>query len=227
VSEPLRIAFDRLNPPFATVRDWESSGFTVAVVRAAYEHAGMAVEAVGLDGPMAQLMWLAAGRVDGAADITDTARRRAWFVFSTYYHIEELMVFGRRDGPIWSGFRHFRGIVAVKANSYVQEYLIRHQPELRRLEVDSTEAQLEAVLQGRAQVFAATRETGMALIRAGEAPDILAEGVPFGPAPLALAAMPDDAERVIAPFNAGLDALHLSGGLERLRQQWFQGLAHA
>lgn len=223
----LRLAFDRFNPPFATVHDGEAEGFSVAVIRAAYAYSGIEVEVLGLDGPMAQIMWLAAGRADAAADITVTERRRAWFAFSAYYYVEELMVFGRKHGPIWPGFRHFRGVVAVKTNSYVQEYLIRHHPELRRLEVDSTEAQLTAVLEGRAQVFAATRETGLALIRAGEAQELLAEGVPFGPAPLAVAALPDDAQRVITPFNVGLDALQQCGELDRLRRTWLKPYAHA
>jgi putative amino-acid transport system substrate-binding protein len=223
----LRIAFDRLNPPFSTVRDWEAEGFSVSLVREALAYAGIELEVQGLDGPMAQTMWLAAGRVDAAADITVTERRRAWFAFSSYYYVEELMVFGRKGGVLWPGFRHFHGTIAVKSGSYVQEYLIRHFPTLRLLEVDSTEDELAAVLDGRAAVFAATRETGMALIQGGAAPDVLAEGTPFGPAPLALAALHGDEERVIAPFNAGLEALRESGGLDRLRVRWLSAYAHA
>src|SRR5581483_3602799 len=172
------------------------------------------------------IMWLAAGRVDAAADITVTERRRAWFAFSSFYHVEELMVFGRKGGALWPGFRHFQGLVAVKSNSYVQEYLTRHFPTVRLREVDSTEGELAAVLDGQADVFAATRETGLALIRAGEAPDLLAEGTPFGPAPLALASLASDEERVIAPFNAGLELLRQDGELDRLRSRWLSAYTH-
>jgi ABC-type amino acid transport substrate-binding protein len=222
-----RIAFDRLNPPFSTAEDWDTTGFSVSLVRDAFAHAGMEIEVVAVDGPMAQTMWLAAGRVDAAADITVTERRRTWFTFSSYYHVEELMVFGREGGALWPGFRHFHGSIAVKSGSYVQEYLIRHFPTLRLIEVDSTEGELAAVLDGRADVFAATRETGMALIGTGDAPGLLAEGTPFGPAPLALAALRDEEQRVIAPFNMGLEALRQEGGLDRLRIQWLSAYSHA
>jgi putative S-methylcysteine transport system substrate-binding protein len=188
----LRIAFDKLNPPFSTVNDEHADGFSVSLVRAALAHAGIEVDVLGMDGPMAQIMWLAAGRVDAAADITVTERRRAWFAFSSFYHVEELMVFGRKGGALWPGFRHFQGLVAVKSNSYVQEYLIRHFPTVRLREVHSTEGELTALLDGHADVFAATRETGLALIDAGEAPELLAEGTPFGPAPIALASLVGD-----------------------------------
>ena len=51
---------------------------------------------------------------------------------------------------------------------------------------------------------------------------MIPEGTPFGPAPLALAAMPDDEERVIAPFNAGLEVLVRAGDVDRLRRDWLQ-----
>jgi putative amino-acid transport system substrate-binding protein len=222
-----RIAFDRRNPPFSTTEAWETTGFSVALVRAAFAHAGIEIEVIAVDGPMAQTMWLAAGRVDAAADITVTERRRAWFAFSSYYHVEELMVFGREGGALWPGFRHFHGSIAVKSGSYVQEYLIRHFPTLRLIEVDSTDAELAAVLDGRADVLAATRETGMALIGTGEAPGLLAEGTPFGPAPLALATLRDEEQRVIEPFNTGLEALRQDGELDRLRTRWLGAYSHA
>lgn len=224
----ITVALDRLNPPFSVADSGgDLQGFSVEVIRAAYAAAGVDIDLRSVDGPMAQVMWLAAGRVDAAADITVTERRRAWFVFSTYYHVEELMIFGLRNGPLWPGFRHFAGRLAVKVNSYVQEYLVRHHPLIPLVTVDSTEAQLDAVREGKAQALAATRETGLALIAEGNAPDLIPEGAPFGPAPLALAALPDDTERAIAPFDAGLDTLHRTGELESLRRQWLRAFAHS
>ena len=227
MKDELTIAVDHLNPPFAVADGGEVSGFSVEVIRAALAHAGVGGEFRAVDGPVAQLIWLAAGRVDAAADITVTERRRAWFDFSAYYHVEELMVFTLRGGPIWPGFRDFSGKLAVKVNSYVHEYLVRHQPHIPLVTVDSTEAELEELRAGRVQGFAATRETGLALIAAGQAPDVLPSCHPFGPAPLALACLRDAGDHVLTPFNAGLDALHRSGDLERLRRAWLHAFAHA
>lgn len=223
----LVIAVDHLNPPFAFADGLDARGFSVELVRAAFGRAGIEADLRPVDGPMAQIMWLAAERVDAALDITVTERRRTWFAFSDHYHVEELMVFGLRSGPIWPGFRHFTGRLAVKVNSYVHEYLVRHYPRIPLVTVDSTESELEELRTGRVQGFAATRETGLALIREGAAADLIAEGAPFGPAPLALAARPDDAGRVIAPFNRGLDALVREGAADHLRRTWLHAFAHA
>jgi putative amino-acid transport system substrate-binding protein len=223
MTDRLTIAIDRLNPPFTVVEDGLPAGYSVDVICAALAHEGIEAEFLPVDGPMAQTIWLAAGRADAAADITVTERRRAWFAFSAHYHVEELMIFGLRHGPIWPGFRHFTGKLAVKVNSYVHEYLIRHHPHIPLVTVDSTEAELDELIAGRVQGMAATRETGLALIASGRAPDVIAEGVPFGPAPLSLAARPDDTERVIAPFDAGLAALSRGGELDRLRARWAIG----
>ncbi len=220
------ISFDHLNPPFAYMGEDQARGFSIELIRAAYAHERIDVTFAPADGPVTQLIRLAAGRADGAADITVTQRRRAWFAFSAHYHVEQLMIFGLRHGPVWPGFRHFSGKLAVKANSYVHEYLIRHHPRIPLITVESTEAEIEEVRSGRAGGFAATRETGMALIAAGQAPDVIAEGTPFGPAPLALAAMQDDDQRVIAPFNAGLDALVRAGEVDRLRAAWLIAGGH-
>lgn len=225
MTERLVVAVDRLNPPFAEGDGLEVSGFSVELIRAALAHAGIEAEFRPVDGPLAQMIWLAAGRVDAAADITVTQRRRAWFAFSAHYHVEELMIFGLRTGPLWPGFRHFTGRLAVKVNSYVQEYLIRHHPHIPLVTVESTEAELEELRAGRVQGLAATRETGLALIAGGRAPDLVPEGAPFGPAPLALAVLPHGAEWVLTPFNTGLTALNRSGELDRLRRAWFHAFS--
>jgi ABC-type amino acid transport substrate-binding protein len=221
------VVVDHLNPPFVQADGWDVTGFSVDVIRRALAHAGREVEFRPVDGPMAQVLWLAAGRVDAAADITVTERRRAWFDFSTYYHVEELMVFGLRGGPLWPGFRHFGGRLAVKVNSYVQEYLIRHHPHIPLVTVDSTEAMLAELRAGRVQGFAATRETGLALIAEGKAPDVVPEGAPFGPAPLALATPRGDPADVLPAFNAGLEALIRAGVLDDLRRRWLHAFSHA
>lgn len=227
MDDTLNIAVDHLNPPFSEADDFGARGFTIDLINAALAEIGMTAHYRPADGPVAQLIWLAAGRVDAAADITVTERRRAWFAFSAHYHVEELMIFGLRHGPIWPGFRHFSGRLAVKANSYVHEYLIRHHPRIPLVTVDSTETEMEELRTGRVQGFAATRETGLALITDGHASDVIPMGAPFGPAPLALAALRDDARGVVAAFDEGLTRVRQRGVIDALRARWLHAFAHA
>jgi ABC-type amino acid transport substrate-binding protein len=156
-----------------------------------------------VDGVVAQAIHLSAGRADAAADFTITDRRLRWFRFSDHYHLEELQLYTLKHGPIWPGWGHFHGRLSVKADSYAHEYLVRHHHLVPVLPVDSTERLLEALHEGRVQGIVLSRTTGAALEDEERLDGIVASGPPFGPAPLALAALPERAE-ALEIFNAGL-----------------------
>lgn len=152
---------------------------------------------------MAQVIQLTVDRADAAADFTITDRRLRWFKFSERYHVEELQLLSLKHGPIWPGWQHFGGMIGVKADSYAQEYLIRRHHSVRLLPVDSTDRLFEVLAAGRVQAIVMSRLTGAMLLEAGGHPDVVVSGAPFGPAPLALAALPEQ-QPVLDVFNAGL-----------------------
>jgi ABC-type amino acid transport substrate-binding protein len=207
------IAVDRLNPPYVTEEWGDLRGATIDLVRDAYQSQGVDVTFDPVDGVMAQEIHLTAGRADAAADFTITDRRLRWFTFSERYHVEELQLLTLKHGPIWPGWQHFNGTVGVKADSYAQEYLIRHHYQARLLPVDSTDRLFEVLAEGRAQAIVLSRITGAAILEAGTHPDVVISGAPFGPAPLALAALPEQ-RPVLDIFNAGLAVV--GGEVERL-----------
>ena len=197
------ITVDRLNPPYV-VEEWgELRGATIDLVRNAFAARGVVVLFDPVDGPMAQAIHLSAGRADAAADFTVTERRLRWFRFSHRYHLEELQVFTLKHGPIWPGWRQFHGTLGVKTDSYAHEYLIRHHHRVPLVPVDATERLFDALHEERVQGVVISRITGAALLADGAHPDVVASGAPFGPAPLALAALPER-EDVLDCFNAGL-----------------------
>ena len=196
------ITVDRENPPYV-VEEWgELRGATVDLLREAFGSQGIEVLFDPVDGVIAQAIHLSVGRADAAADFTITERRARWFRFSHRYHLEELQLYARKHGPIWPGWRHLHGMVGVKTDSYAQEYLIRHHHQVRLFPVETTERLLEALTEERVQAIVMSRITGAALIGEGHA-EIVPSGAPFGPAPLALAALPER-EEVLERFNAGL-----------------------
>lgn len=197
------ITVDRLNPPYV-VEEWgELRGATVDLLRDAFRSQGVEVLFDPVDGVMAQEIHLTAGRADAAADFTITDRRMRWFKFSDRYHIEELQLFTLKHGPIWPGWQHFHGTLGVKTDSYAHEYLIRHHHQTPTFPVDTTDRLLDVLNEGRVQAIVLSRTTGAALLEGGDHRDLVASGAPFGPAPLALAAMPEQ-ESVLEVFNAGL-----------------------
>lgn len=178
-------------------------GATIDLVRDAFNSQGVEVTFDAVDGVMAQEIQLTVGRADAAADFTITDRRLRWFAFSDRYHIEELQALTLKHGLIWPGWQHFGGIVGVKADSYALEYLIRHHHQVRHLPVDSTERLFAVLGEGRVQAIVLSRITGAAFLESGDHDDVVVSGTPFGPAPLALAALPEQ-RSVLDIFNAGL-----------------------
>lgn len=199
--EHVTIAVDRQNPPYAWEEWGELRGATVDLLRRVFTVQHVAVTLHAVDGPMAQAIQVSAGLTDAAADFTITARRQRWFHFSQPYNMEELQVYALRHGPIWPGWRTFRGVLGVKSNSYAHEFLIRHHHTVRLALVDSTERLLESLREQQVQGIVMSRVTGTALL--AESTEIGPAGVPFGPAPLALAALPGH-EDALDAFNAGL-----------------------
>jgi ABC-type amino acid transport substrate-binding protein len=197
------ITVDRANPPYVVEQWGELSGATIDLVRDAFAARGVEVTFDPVDGVMAQAIHLSAGRADAAADFTVTERRLRWFRFSDRYHIEDLQVLTLKHGPIWPGWHHFHGTIGVKADSYAHEYLVRHFGQMPISPVDSTDRLVELLREGRVQGIVQSRITGAALLEDGEHADLVASGAPFGPAPLALAALPGR-EDVLECFNAGL-----------------------
>lgn len=201
--ERVTVTVDRENPPYAWDERGVLRGATVDLLQRAFATQGVEVQFDPVDGPMVQAIHVSAGRADAAADFTITARRQRWFAFSAPYNIEELQLYALRHGPIWPGWRHFHGTLGVKTESYAHEFLIRHHHTVRLALVDSTERLLESLREGRVQGVVMSRTTGEALLADQSVAEIGPSGVPFGPAPLALAVLPDR-EEVLERFNAGL-----------------------
>jgi ABC-type amino acid transport substrate-binding protein len=202
-SSSLRIAVDRGNAPYVVEDGFGLAGASVDVISTALVRRGVEVEFMPVDGLAAQMIALAAGRVDAAADITITERRRDFFSFSNRYLIEELQLFGLKHGPAWTGWRGFTGTVGVKADSYAHEYLVRQHAGVRSLPVGGTARLIELLRDGVVEMALLSRATGAALVAEAEEVELVAHGAPFGAAPLALATLPERAE-VLDLFNAGL-----------------------
>jgi ABC-type amino acid transport substrate-binding protein len=221
----IRVAVDTGNPPFAEERWGTIDGFSVDVLEAAFGHEGFDVECIPERSLAAQFMRLAAGGVDAILDITMTARRGRHYAFSERYYLDHLGIMSAGRDWLGTSLNHFHGRATVKAYSYAEEWVRYNYPTLPLERVDSTGAQLEEVQCGRAVALIAGRDTIATLAATGSAPGLSERGASFAPAGLALASLPDDADAVIAPFNAGLRALIRSGEWERLRQRYLGQLS--
>lgn len=222
MTDTVRLAIDQANPPFTFVDEvtGEPRGFTVELTTLCFADADCAVEFVVADGPFTQSIWLTTGRVDCAADMTTSDRRRQWYAFSDRYYVDELAAFGRIDGPLWAGFDRIAGPLAVKANGYAEEWLRRHHPRTALRPVNDAAHLLEAVNTGRAAAFVTSRVSGLALLGAICGHAFRQAGPTFGPAGLALAVPLDGAAPPLRRFNRALAEVRADGRLDELLRRW-------
>ncbi|HLZ71746.1 MAG TPA: transporter substrate-binding domain-containing protein [Dehalococcoidia bacterium] len=226
MSELLRIAIDRENPPFTSLNDLtgEPAGFSVDLCRACLAEGGDEMEFVAADGPLMQSIWLAAGHVDAVLDMTASLRRAQWFEFSAAYYVDELAAFALRDGPLWPGLERVTAPLAVKSNSYAEEWLRRRFPRQILLPVDDAERLLAVVEAGRAAAFITSAATGLELVREHGPERFRAVGPTFAPAGLTLAVGRGEQDTLLRQFNRGLAELRADGRYDALLRA--SALAH-
>ncbi|HVC29930.1 MAG TPA: transporter substrate-binding domain-containing protein [Steroidobacteraceae bacterium] len=222
---PITVAVDAENRPFAWLEGDELQGFSVEVCQRAFG-AGREVVLRPVSGPLHLAVALAAGEAELALDVAVSERRQRWFEFSTAYFLDRLAAFLPRSGGLWAGLEHVQGRLAVRSNSYEEEFLRAHHPWLTLLPVDTAPALLEAVLGERATGFVISEVAGLALIAERGDGAFREAGHSFAPCQLALAAMPGDADALDA-FNRGFAQLYASGEYDALVRRWFSDPAAA
>jgi ABC-type amino acid transport substrate-binding protein len=218
--ETTRIAVDGENPPF-TLRDelGEQRGFSIELCCLCLDQEGDLRFEVA-DGPMTQSIWLTTGRVDAILDMTASFRRERWYDFSQGYFVDELAVFERRDGPLWAGLDRVRGSLAVKSNSYAEEWLRRRHSGLQLRPVNEAVQLGDAVESGRAVGFVTSAATGQALNRDLFGDRFRQAGPSFAPAALTLAVAHAESSSLLRHFNRGLAEIRSDGRLDALLRRW-------
>jgi len=132
MSDLVRVAFDTENPPFSSRDEMGApSGFSIDLCRLCLDEHAESLQFVPADGPMTQSIWLTTGRVDAILDVTASFRRQRWYDFSAGYYLDEIAVFAPIEGRLWAGLERVDGRLAVKSNSYAEEWLRRHFPRLQ------------------------------------------------------------------------------------------------
>jgi ABC-type amino acid transport substrate-binding protein len=194
----------------------EAMGFSVDLCRLCFAESSEEVEFILADGPLTQSIWLAAGRLDAVLDMTSSVRRAQWFDFSAAYYVDELAAFAPHDGPLWPGLERVRGALAVKSNSYAEEWLRRHFSRPVLLPVNDADRLIAAVAGGQAAAFITSVATGAALVERHAPARFRPVGPAFAPAGLSLAVAKGEQAALLRRFNRGLAELRSDGRLDAL-----------
>lgn len=219
--EQLTIAIDSENPPFTWLDEYgESRGFSIELCRLCLDASPDELSFLAADGPMTQSIWLTTGRVAAILDVTASFRRQRWYDFSSPYFVDELAVFELRGGPLWAGFARLQGRLAIKANSYAEEWLRRHHPSATLLPVNQADQLGEAAFSDRAVGFVTSLSTGHLLNRERFDDRFRQAGAAFGPAALTVAVAAGESAALVRRFDRGLAELRGDGRLDALLRRW-------
>ena len=214
------VAADIENRPFAWLDDGDFHGFSVELCRGVFTCVGQELRLRPVSGPIHLAVALASGEAQAALDVAVSDRRRRWFEFSSGYFLDRLAAFLPRRGGLWAGLEHVQGRLAVRSNSYEEEFLRAHYPRLMLVPVDTAHALPAAVLAERATGFVISEAAGLALVAERGDVRFREAGHAFAPCQLALASMSGDVD-TIEGFNRGLSRFHASGEYDALTRRWF------
>lgn len=214
------VAIEAENRPFSWFEEGEAQGFSVEVCRRAFAAAGVQVRWRPVSGPFHLALVLGGGEAQAGLDVAVSERRRRWFHFSNGYFLDRLAAFLPRSGGLWPGLEHVRGRLAVRSNSYEEEFLRYHAPFTPLLPVDTALDLLTAVRTDKAMGFVLSEVAGQALLADAGEGHFREAGHSFAPCQLALAAMEGE-ETLLERFDEGLSRLSGSGEYDALLRRWF------
>lgn len=141
--------------------------------------------------------------------------------FSAPYLTLKGALFVRRSGPPIESVADLSGrSVIVGRGSAGEEFLKRTGLALTLVPVDSADASLELLAQGRYDAALTSRLTGMAIVARSGYRDLVPTGPPIDDLTVSLCFASHDDDRLVQ-INEGLAILYRTGDYERIYHRWF------
>lgn len=218
----LRVGLEGTYPPFSFQDErGQLSGFEVEFAQALARELGVraALQPTKWDGILAALE---SGRLDAVINqVTITEERRRKYAFSDPYTVSGIQALVRKDQAGIANPAELAGKrVGVGLGTNYEQWLRENVPDavVRTYDDDPTKYQdlrvgrIDAILIDRLAAFELMRQTGGALVLAGE---------PFARQEAGVALRKGDPE-LLAAINAAIGKLRADGTLAALSKKWFE-----
>ncbi len=219
-AETIRVAHNRLLPPFAEVKDGKSTGLVVDIFRAAAERAGYDVEFFPV--PIEQMeATLKDGRAIATIPTAVTPERRQTMDFSDMLLMTGGAIYVRAGEATPSDLQALSGKVVVTPRTGPLAAFIQKTAPAVKLEVtEDYETSLERLVSGKADAAALNFQAGAMIankLYPGKVtfPDRMFLELPFG-----AAVLKDRNSEFLTRFNKGLAEIRADGTFERINKSW-------
>ena len=196
-------------------------GFSVDLLQAVAREQGLAIEFVAL--PWTELLdGFKAGRIDIICNVVDTPERRSFMWFSVTTALLQGSLFVRQDLPPIRTSADLAGRrLAVPKDSRAHQFVQHQNWKVQLIFVSTLQDAIDAVHDGRSDVFLATQLVSRDLIQRRGYRDIVVSELPFSGFDYRehFAVQPGQSE-LLASLNSGLLNVHANGTYDRLYERW-------
>ena len=219
-AETIRIAHNRLLPPFAEVKDGKTVGLVVDIFRAAAERAGYQVEFFPV--PIEQME---AALKDGSAVATIptaiTAERRQTMDFTDLLLMTGGAIYVRAGEPTPDGVEALAGKVVVTPRTGPLAAYLRNTVPKAQLEVtEDYETSIERLVSGKADAAALNFQAGAMIANKLYPGKVSVPDKMFLVLPFSAAVLKGKNADCVTRFNKGLADIRADGTFERINKSW-------
>ncbi len=206
--------------PYHFVREGESMGFDVDLLRAVARAAGLDVEIELLPWQEARV-GMAGGTIQVHVGMTISAERRNLFNFTTPHLSQQYRIFVRDGNRSIRSEGDLQGrLLVVQRDGVMANYVVDKGFTVEPLEVDSALEALRLVSEGKAEACLMSELRGLHVAREGGLKNLHRVGEPVYQTSYSFAVTADRPD-LVPRLNQGLAIVKASGEYDRIYDQWF------
>jgi ABC-type amino acid transport substrate-binding protein len=219
-AERIKVAHNRLLPPFAEVKDGKTVGLVVDIFRAAAERAGYEVEFFPV--PLEQMEEsLKDGRAIATMPTAITPERLQTMDFTETLLMTGGAIYVRASEAAPADLRSLAGKVVVTPRTGPLAALIRkNAPEIKLEVTEDYESSLDRLVKGTADAAALNVQAGAMIANKLYPGKVTVAKTMFLELPFAAAVTKGQNADFVAKLNAGLSAIRADGTFDRINKSW-------
>jgi ABC-type amino acid transport substrate-binding protein len=219
-AETIRVAHNRLLPPFAEVRDGKATGIVIDIFRAAAERAGYQVEFFPV--PIEQMeATLKDGRAVATIPTAITPERRQTMDFTEMLLMTGGSIYVRAGEVAPDSLAALAGKVVVTPRTGPLAAFIGKTAPAAKLEVtEDYETSLERLVTGKADAAALNVQAGAMIANKLYPGKVTVADKMFLELPFGAAVLKGQNGEFLNRFNKGLAAIRTDGTFERINKSW-------
>ena len=220
--EQVRIAYNKLLPPFAEAKDGKAVGVVVDIVRAAAERAGYSVEFLPV--PLEQMeASLKEGRALAVMPAAASPERRERMDFSDTLMMTGGALYVRAPEPTPDSLKALAGkTVVTPRTGPLAAFIQKNAPEVKLVVTEDYESSLARLVNREADAAALNYQAGAMLASRLHPGKLTMPRAMFWELPLGAAVLKGQNAEFLTRLNTGLAAIRADGTWDGINNRWLE-----